>query len=73
MNEEDATAIMMGNLKGAKNKPSNLLEFGEACRFWIEKKGVKKTSERFKVSQYMIRQIDKINEIKNTKLEKRLA
>ena len=70
MNEENATAIMMGNLKGSKNKPSNLLEFGEACRFWTKKKGVKWTSNRFKSSQYMIRQIDKINEIDNPKLRK---
>ena len=70
MNEENATAIMMGNLKGAKNKPSNLLEFGEACRFWVNKKGVKWTSERFKSSQFMIRQIDKINDIHNPKLRK---
>ena len=70
MNEENATAIMMGNLKGSKNKPSNLLEFGEACRFWTKKKGVKWTSNRFKSSQYMIRQIDKINDINNPKLRK---
>lgn len=70
MNEENAAAIMMGNLKGPKNKPSNLLEFGEACRFWTKKKGVKWTSDRFKSSQYMIRQIDKINDIDSPKLRK---
>lgn len=68
MNEETATAIMMGNLRGSKNKPSNLLEFGEACRFWTRKIGVKDTAKRFKVSQTMIRRIDKINEIDDPKL-----
>lgn len=68
MNEEEAYVTMVGNLKGSKNKPSNLLKFGEACRYWVKKKGVKGTSEKFKASQYMIRQIDKINEIDNPKL-----
>ena len=68
MNEEMAAAIMMGNLRGSKNKPSNLLEFGEACRFWTRKIGVKDTAKRFNVSQTMIRRIDKVNEIDNPKL-----
>ena len=68
MNEETATAIMMANLGGSKNKPSNLLEFGEACRYWTKKIGVKGTAKRFKRSQTMIRQIDKINEIDNPRL-----
>jgi hypothetical protein len=70
MNEEDAVAIMMGNLKGRKNKPSNLLVFAEACRFLIDKWGIKEMSKFFRVSEYMLRQIDKINEIKNPKLRK---
>ena len=70
MNEENAVAIMMGNLKGSKNKPSNLLEFGEACGFLIDKWGVKEMSRYFKVSGYMLRQIDKVNELKNKKLQK---
>lgn len=69
MNEEEAVAIMMGNLKGSKNKPSNLLEFAEACRFLKKNWGIKKMSKHFRVSEYMLRQIDKINEL-NQKLRK---
>jgi|APSaa5957512535_1039671.scaffolds.fasta_scaffold21451_2 hypothetical protein len=68
MNEDKAIAILMANLKGAKKKPSNLLEFSEACGVLREKWGFKKMSEFFHVSQYMLRQIDKINELdKNLK------
>ena len=70
MNEENATAIMMGNLKGPKIKPTNLIEIAIACRFLIKKMGINKMSERFYVSPYMIRQIDKINELDNPKLQK---
>lgn len=68
MNEETATAIMMANLGGSKNKPSNLLEFGKACRYWTKKIGVKGTAKRFNYSETMIQQIDKINEINDPKL-----
>jgi len=70
MNEEEAVAIMMGNLKGSKNKPSNLLEFAEACGFLKNSWGIKKMSKHFRVSEYMLRQIDKINELKKKKLRK---
>lgn len=70
MNEEKAVAIMMANLKGSKNKPSNLLEFADACRLLIGKWGIKEMSRHFRVSEYMLRQIDKINELKNEKLRK---
>ena len=70
MNEEKAVAIMMANLKGSKNKPSNLLEFAEACRFLISKWGIKEMSRHFRVSGYMLRQIDKINELKSQNLQK---
>lgn len=63
MNEEKAAAIMMANLKGSKNKPTNLVEFAEACRFLINKWGLKEMSRYFRVSEYMLRQIDKINEL----------
>ncbi len=65
MNEERAIAIMLANLKGGKKKPSNLIEFAKACRAlrnnW--KGGFNEMSEFFKVSQYMLRQIDKINDL----------
>jgi len=67
LNEQKAVAIMMGNLKGPKNKPSNLLEFAEACKFLKNKWGFSEMSRYFKTSQYMLRQIDKINEL-NPKL-----
>lgn len=76
MSEEKAVAIMMTNLKGAKtHKPSNLLEFAEACRTLKDEKGfgwgIKEMSRYFHVSGYMLRQIDKINEVKeNPKLKK---
>lgn len=72
MNVEDATAIMMANLKGSKNKPSSLLEFANACRTLLRDKewGIKEMTRYFRVSEYMIRQIDKINELKSPKLKK---
>ncbi len=65
MNEEDAVAIMMASLKGGKNKPVNLLKFAEACRFLLlhEKWKLKEMSRYFRVSEYMLRQIDKINDV----------
>ena len=66
MKEEKATAIMMGNLKGSKNKPSNLLEFAEACRVLKKLWGFTEMSKYFRISQYMLRQIDKINELNPT-------
>lgn len=61
MNEEKAVAIMMANLK--QSKSSNLLEFAQACRFLRDKWGFKEMSDYFKTSSYMLRQIDKINEL----------
>lgn len=65
MKEEKAVAIMMANIKGSKNKPSSLLEFAEACRTLLkhEKWGIKEMAKYFDVSEYMLRQIDKINEL----------
>jgi len=63
MSAEKATAILMANLKGAKRKPSNLLEVAKACRILIEKWGIRKMSDYFKVSLYQLRQIDKINDL----------
>lgn len=61
MNEEKAVALMLMNLKKAKS--SNLLDFAKACRFLKIKWGFKEMSNFFKTSQYMLRQIDKINEL----------
>ena len=65
MNEEEAVAIMMASLKGAKNKPVNLLKFAQACRFLSlhEKWGFKEMAKYFSASEYMLRQIDKINDV----------
>ncbi|TAK16709.1 MAG: hypothetical protein EPO37_07885 [Nitrosarchaeum sp.] len=65
MNEERAIAIMMANLKGSKKKSVNLLQFAEACRSLKNKwkGGFKEMSEFFHVSQFMLRQIDKINDL----------
>jgi hypothetical protein len=63
MLEEKAVAVMMANLKGSKKKPSNLLEFAKACRMLHNKWGIKKMSEFFNVSEYQLRQIDKINDL----------
>ena len=70
MKEEKAVAIMMGNLKGSKIKPTNLLEFAVACRELKNKWGFTEMAKHFRVSQYMLRQIDKINELTNPKIKK---
>ena len=61
MIEENAVAIMMGNLKGPKT--SNLLEFAKACRTLKRLWGIKEMAKYFRVSEYMLRQIEKINEL----------
>lgn len=56
----------MSNLKGSKKKPSDLLTFAKATRILLKNKGrwgIKEMSDYFGTSQYMIRQIDKINEL----------
>jgi len=65
MNERRATALLIANLKGSKNKPSNLLEFAEAVRFLVNHKkwGIDKVSKFFEVSEYQLRQINKINDL----------
>ncbi len=60
MNEKQATAILMGNLKGSKNKPTDLAIVSSACDFLIKKWGITETAKFFKVSEYMLRQIEKI-------------
>lgn len=62
MNEKDAIAMMAANLKGPKIKYSNLLEFAEACDYLIKKwKSVAEVARFFDVSDFMIRQINRIN------------
>lgn len=63
MNEEKAIAILMANLKGSKKKQSNLLEIARACRLLNRLWGLKEMSNFFHVSEYMLRQIDKINDL----------
>ena len=61
--EEKAVAILLSNLKKAKT--TNWLEIAEACRTlklhpqW----GFHKMSEFFGVSEYLLRQIDHINDL----------
>ena len=63
MNEKQATAILMGNLKGVKNKPTSLTKVSDACNLLIKKWGVKEVSRFFDVFQYMLRQIEKISQL----------
>ena len=63
MKEEDATAICMGCFKGPKIKPTNLFHFAIACRTLLKKWGIKEMSKYFGVTEYQIRQIDKINDL----------
>jgi len=69
MNEEKAAAILLANIKGHKKKPSKLTEVAEACRFLLDKWGLKKTAKFLNVSQYQLIQIDKINKL-NSAIQK---
>ena len=66
MNEKQATAILMGNLGGSKNKPTDLITISNACNFLIKKWGIKETSNFFGKSEYMLRQIEKIQHLDST-------
>jgi len=72
ISDEKAVAVLMMNLKGPKNKPSNLLDVADACRHLIKKWGIAEVSKYFHTSEYMLRQIDKINEIKKDPVLKKL-
>ncbi len=63
MNLEKATAVAMANVKGSKKKPSNLLEFAMACRVMIKKYGKQETARQLDIAVFMLRQIDKINDL----------
>lgn len=63
MNEKQAVAIVMGNLKGSKNKPTGLIRFSDACNLLIKKWGIKEVARYFDASEYMLRQIEKIKKL----------
>lgn len=65
MDVKTATVILLKSLKGRKNKPYNLLEIAEACRTLRDHPdwGWREMSRFFKVSVFMLRQIDKINDL----------
>ena len=69
MEEGEATGICMACFNQFKNKPVNLLLFAIACRTLLKLWGIKEMSKYFRVSEYQIRQIDKINDL-NPKLKK---
>lgn len=66
MNEQQAIAIMLANLKGPKIKPSKTSEFAAACRLLknSDEWGFAKMTEFFEVSGTMLREIDRLNELK---------
>ena len=57
---------MLANLKGHKNKPSKTSEFAAACRLLkhADGWGFAKMAEFFNVSGTMLREIDRLNELK---------
>ncbi|ABK77696.1 hypothetical protein CENSYa_1066 [Cenarchaeum symbiosum A] len=63
MREEDATAICMACFQRSRVKPVSLLSFAVACRVLLKKWGIKEMSRYFEISEYQIRQADKINEL----------
>jgi len=70
LSEPKAVAIMMANLKGSKNKPSDLLEFAEACRVLRNKWGFNTMAKEFGTSEFMLRQIDKINDLTDPQIRR---
>ena len=65
MNEKKAVAILIGNLKGSKNKPSDLITLSIAVKTLLNHSnwGIKEMSDYFKISEYMIRQIAHIDDL----------
>lgn len=63
MTEEKAAAVLMANLKGSRQKPAGLLEMARATRLLITAWGLPRMSNFFDVSEFQLRQIDKINEL----------
>lgn len=63
MNVERATAILIANLKGSKKKPSGLFDISKATRTMISEWSIKRCSDFFKVSEYQLRQFDKLNDL----------
>lgn len=66
MNVEKAVAILIANLKGTKKKPSGLFEISKAVETMISEWDIEKCSEFFKISEYQLRQFDKLNEFEPT-------
>jgi hypothetical protein len=60
---EKDVAILMANLKGAKKKPTDIITIAKSCRNVITELGMERASHLFEISQYQLRQIDKINEL----------
>lgn len=52
----------MANLKGAKKKPSGLFEISKAVQTMISEWDITKCSDFFKISEYQLRQFDKLND-----------
>lgn len=63
MNEKQAVAILMANLKGDKKKVTNLVSVAEACRTLKGKWGLDEMTNFFRISSFTLRQIDKINDL----------
>ena len=63
LNEKQAVSMLMSNLKNVRHKTVNLIEFSDACNLLIQKWGIKEVSRYFNVSQYMLRQIEKITRL----------
>ncbi len=66
MNVEKAVAVLMANLKGAKKKPSGLFEISKAVETMMSEWGAEKCSDFFKISEYQLRQFNKLNELEPT-------
>lgn len=53
----------MANLKGPKNKPSDWVEVAKACSLLMSEWGIKKMAVYFKVSEFLLRQINRIDKL----------
>lgn len=65
LTEEKAVAILMANLKGPKVKPSDWIQIAEACRKLrnSDSWGLPKMASFFQVANYLLRQIDSLNQL----------
>lgn len=60
MDVEKAVAILLTNLKGSKKKPSDIFTISKAVHVILDEWGLKKASNFFEISQYQLRQFDKL-------------